>query len=227
MPQCDFIDLSHHNVIPSSLTEAKAAGIQGVIHKLTEGTSYIDSKVASRHYLAKEADMLWGLYHFVRPGDMDRQLNWFLSSAREVSDARTLFVLDWEDAGVSLGEAIYFLDELEKRTGTAPVLYSGHVLKEALGGTPEPRIQKYRLWICEYNSEATLPVGYDSCWSWQYTDKGAVPGVTPPTDLNCYEGKAKTLADDWEQLPGPPPAGQIVIQVIVPPGVTVEVLEQE
>src|SRR5262245_32071305 len=72
-----FIDLSHHNTIPESLQDARRSGILGVIHKATEGSSYVDSKVDARFWLARDAGMMWGVYHFVRPGDMDQQVGFF------------------------------------------------------------------------------------------------------------------------------------------------------
>jgi len=222
-----FIDLSHHNTIPSSLQPAAGAGIVGVIHKCTEGTGYIDDKADNRFFLAKEAGLLWGLYHFARPGNMAAQVDFFLAAAAEISDAETMLVLDWEDAGVSLDDAVEFLQLVEERSGRAPVLYSGHVLKEALAGSPDPRISQYRLWLCQYASEPVLPPGYyDGWWAWQYTDKGEVPGVTAPTDLNAYDGTVDQLIAEWsggEAVEPAPPSG-ITITVIVPPGVSVDIV---
>ena len=51
-----FIDLSHHNVIPQSLKPAKQSGIVGVIHKATEGTSYVDDGDIARSCPASSGD---------------------------------------------------------------------------------------------------------------------------------------------------------------------------
>lgn len=226
MPTPSFIDLSHHNTVPESFEKTMEAGIIGVIHKATEGGSYVDDKMDNRRYMAKDAGMLWGVYHFVRPGDMHAQVEHFLNASAPYCDDDTLYVLDWEDAGVSLDDAIEFLELLEERTGRSPVLYSGHVVKDALKGEPDERINRFRLWLCHYTTGTpVLPPGWDQYWGWQYTDKGEIPGVTPPTDLNVYGGEAE-LADDWsgaEPEPEPEPEG-IQITLIVPPGVNVHVI---
>ena len=49
----------------------------GCIHKLTEGSSYTDDHADARHYLATSAGMAWGLYHFLRPGNMEQQAEFF------------------------------------------------------------------------------------------------------------------------------------------------------
>jgi lysozyme len=228
------IDLSHHNVIPDNLVITKQSGIYGLIHKATEGTSYVDDKVENRFFLAKEAGMLWGLYHFVRPGSMEKQVDHFLAVATEVADDNTLFALDWEDPGVSLNDAVEFMQRLEEITEHSPVLYSGHVLKEALGGKADPRLSKYRLWLAQYTAGTpTIPPGWGNYWLWQYTDTGKIPGVTPPTDCNAYSGTAELLRYEWSGLPMPHPMPKpepeeiITITVTVPPGVEVIVKREE
>jgi lysozyme len=210
MPTPRVIDLSHHNSIPKDLLEAKEAGIIGCIHKLTEGSSHVDDKVQARHYLATQAGMAWGLYHFLRPGDMDQQAMFFLDKAHElgVIDPNTVLVADHEDQSVSGEELKRFLDAIEEMSGRSPVVYSGHVLKEQLEGTGYH--PKRRLWLCQYTSGTpTLPEGVDAYWLWQYTDSGEIPGVDPPTDLNHFEGDAEEFLAGWsgayQQPPEPTP----------------------
>jgi lysozyme len=195
-----FIDLSHWNIVPSSLVPARESGIVGVIHKLTEGTGYLDDKVAARWHLAKEAGLKWGLYHFIRPpsSSIDDQVDFFLTQAIEVADDFTAFALDWEDEGVSADDAVRFMQGVEQVLERSPILYSGHVLKQQ----PDERLQRYRLWLAQYTNAAQpdLPPGWSRWWGWQYTDQGSseeCPGVEAPIDLNAYDGTAQQLAADW------------------------------
>jgi GH25 family lysozyme M1 (1,4-beta-N-acetylmuramidase) len=227
-----FIDLSHHNTIPSSLIPARQSGIVGVIHKITEATGFVDDKVDARFALAQEAGLLWGLYHFVRPGYMADQVEFFLDTADDLAviDEHTLLCLDWEDSGVSLDQAIEFMERLEEAVGRPPVLYSGHVLKEAVAGTiPTPALTKYRLWLAQYGNDYDLPSGYDKLWGGQYTESGECPGIDPPVDLNAYDGTAEQLRADWSgagavPVPPEPAPTEIEIEVIVPRGVRVRVI---
>lgn len=227
MPRAVVIDLSHHNTIPESLQAAADAGIMGVIHKATEGTSYIDSKVQARYRLAKDAGMLWGIYHFLRPGSMDLQAANFVDQARAlgVLDADTLVAADHEDAGVSLDDLVDFLAVVADMTKRAPVIYSGHVLKDQLKGEADYRLNQYRLWLAQYTSGTpTVPPGWPHYWLWQYTDKGSVPGVNPPTDLNDYIGGE--LAREWSGSTGPTPqpTERPTVTVIVKGDVEVKVV---
>lgn len=59
-------DLSHHNPNPD-LKKAKANGLEWLIHKAAEGSTYTDSTYAARRKLAKEAGIRFGAYGFARP----------------------------------------------------------------------------------------------------------------------------------------------------------------
>lgn len=235
MPKPMVIDISHHQVIPESLEAAAASGIVGVIHKLTEGWSYVDNKCASRLHLAYEAGLCWGLYHFIRPNNIEQQAEFFLQKAIPVCDHNTLYALDWEDKGVSLDDALLFLRIIKEETGRTPILYSGHVCKEALGGEACAELSQYPLWVCHYGvDEPVLPPGWDYYWLWQYTDQGHCPGINPPVDLNDYLGTADELRAEWRTsddiVPFPPrekPAVKIVITTrgIDPKDIEVELIE--
>lgn len=228
MPTPLVIDLSHHNTIPTGLVPAKDSGIVGVIHKITEGTTYVDSKVVARWELANDAQMVWGLYHFIRPGDPKKQAEFMFSTADrlKVFDPQTLWVLDWEDTGVTTSNALAFLFRIEELTGREAVIYSGHVLKEAQDAQFNNAITLYKLWLCQYTTgQPTLPKGFADWWLWQYSDQGSVPGINPPTDVNAYGSTPDQLIEAWTGRPVLPDTypEKIVVRVTVeaPPGVRV------
>lgn len=220
-----FIDLSHWNTVPESLKPARASGIVGCIHKASEGAGNADDKLDARYFLARDAEMLWGCYHFIRPGDVGNQVDFFLDTIADCSDERTLLALDWEDSGVSLDDAIEFMERLEEATGRSPVLYSGNTLKEALNGHADERLNGYRLWLAQYAAEPDLPPGFDSYWAWQYTDSGGVPGIQPPTDLNAYDGSARQLRMDWSGGADIPAPAQNAVTVVAPPGISIRIVQ--
>lgn len=206
MPTPIVIDLSHHNTVPVGFEDTKKAGIVGVIHKATEGESYTDTDVDARWYLAKRAGMLWGLYHFMRAGDMKQQAKFFCDVVAKNGNDHTLLVADHEDSKVSLVDLKTWLREVEHITGRRPMIYSGHVLKDQLNGKPDAELSSYRLWLAQYGSNAQLPPGWSSYWLWQYTDQGSVAGVKPPTDLNA--GDANQVIAEWSGaavIPEPEP----------------------
>jgi lysozyme len=228
------IDLSHWNTIPENLVAAKEAGIIGVIHKATESTTKVDDKLEARYKLAKDAGLLWGVYHFMRATSITQQVEHFLKTAAPFMDEETILAADHEDGSVSLAKLQIFLNEIKARTGKTPIIYSGHVLKEQLGGKANPQLARCPLWLAQYGPEAKLPPGWTEYFLWQYTQKGEVPGVKPPTDLNQGFQDRETLRAQWlfyavgggakpEPEPGPPEAP--VVKVIVPRGTKVVVDE--
>lgn len=207
MPNKKVIDISHWQTIPESLEMARADGVVGVIHKCTEGPSGLDDKYGARRYLARHAGLLWGAYHFLRPGDMQAQAAHFVEYAEPTRF--TLLAADHEDAGVSLDDLEEWLVEVERLTGTRPIIYSGHVLKEQLN-SPHPVLNEdnYRLWLADYTPPADLPDGWMDYWLWQHTQEGEVAGIDPPTDLDDYQGTDEELTKEWTGRgigPGPVP----------------------
>src|SRR5262245_33174888 len=236
MPNSRIIDLSHWNTVPESLQPAADAGVWGVVHKGSQGITVVDDKLASRAYLAKQAGLLFGTYQFVdTSGSMAEQVAHYVDTVSnaqgEAGDAqRWLWALDWEVEDVSLDNAVAFMEQLEEATGRMPVLYSGHVVKDALQGTPDDRLSRYRLWLAQYASKPTLPPGWPSYWIWQWTDQGEVPGIGAPTDCNDYQCDREQLAQEWtgaESAPKPPKPdwkpSKVIVGVRAPKGVEVEV----
>lgn len=195
MASIPVIDISHHQATVN-FGQVKAAGVVGVIHKATEGSSYIDNRYQERRPQAESAGLLWGAYHFLRPGNMTQQAQHFVSVTGTDVD---IYVADHEDAGVSLSNLKTFLREVSRLTGKQQlVIYSGHVLKDQLTNRDE-ELAQHRLWLCHYTTgtptweTATWP----QWWLWQYTDQGTVSGVSPPTDCNKYQGTDEQLLEDW------------------------------
>lgn len=204
------IDLSHHNKVTTNLFDAKRYPIEGVIHKATEGKTVVDEKLSSRYHLAKEADLLFGVYHFVRPGNMKEQVDFFINITDSLGVPRetTLYALDYEVQGVSIPDVIEFMQYLEQNIEASPVIYSGHLLKEKITPQAVPVLSKYRLWLAQYGPKPVMPMGWSNYFLWQYTDKGTVPGIAGPVDLNKYDHSYDLLKLEWagRSLKASPPA---------------------
>ncbi len=200
------IDISHHNTI-SSFAAAKDAGIVAVIHKATQGASYVDPTLADNRSKATAAGLLFGSYHFGTGGNATAQADFFLSQA----GTDGLLVLDFEPnpqgSTMSLLEAEEFVHHIFQITGRYPGLYSGHTIKEALvtAGISKPEqteLSKCWLWIAQYGPAPLLPKVWSNWTLWQYTDGGA---GKPPHDVsgigrcdrNQFNGSALQLQQFW------------------------------
>ena len=211
------IDIYHGNSV-NSWSAIKAAGILGVIHKATEGTANVDSKYADRKIQALNTGLLWGAYHFAHAGNVQAQVDHFLSVAG--IDDQTLYALDWEDtpAGtMALGEAHQFLQLVDQKVGANRcVVYSGNVAKEKLGGTRDAFFGAHRLWLAQYSSAPSVQVSWDKPWLWQYSDGSVGPqphslnGVDGAVDSDSWDGTDTELLAGWSGVAG---------QVVTPPAV--------
>lgn len=200
------VDLSHFDTV-TSFTDAKNAGVAGVIYKATQGSSYRDPTYADRRGEAAAAGLLWGAYHFGDNSPVQAQVSNFLNSARP--DANTLLALDYEPNGnatMSLDQARQFLTLVAQQVGRKPVLYSGSLIKQTLP-QPDAFFGSHKLWLAQYASAPVLPTSWQNYWLWQYSDGSAgpqphsvagIPGNSNgQIDCNTFAGTAQELAAQW------------------------------
>jgi lysozyme len=209
------VDLSHHNTDDGSEIDWQAVkrdGIWGVIYKATESTDYIDPTYDEARRQAKAVGLLWGAYHFFRPGSVAAQVEHFLLHAMPGPD--TLLVLDHEDEGCSIDSVKTFLRMVEEKTGQRPALYSGHVLKEQLGNRIDSYLGDTRLWLAQYGSELEVPATWpEGAWLWQFTDGQAGPSPHAidgigRCDINSFDGTQQQLTATWAEASVAPPQPQ-------------------
>lgn len=207
-PNRKVLDLSHYNTV-TSWQQVKDAGIIGIIHKASEGASYVDDHYSAAKSEALAHGLLWGAYHFGNGSNVDAQLDNFLRVAGV--DDQTLYALDWEDDphGNTMGIPLvtWFLANIELRTGRKGVLYSGNTVKTALRSTDSKFFGSHRLWLAQYSSAPVAQASWDSIWLWQYSDgvngpqPHGCPGVTGDVDTNSWSGTDQELKDQWAGLP--------------------------
>jgi lysozyme len=194
-----IIDLSHHNSV-TDWQAIKAAGMLSVIHKATQGSSYVDPTYQSRKQAALAAGLLWGAYHFGESGNPTGQAEHFLRVVQP--EPTDLLVLDWEeyiDTTMRLAQAEIFVHHVAEKIGRVPGLYSGQAfLTEQVQRRQRSVLQGCWLWLARYSSEMPVVPPLWPTWSmWQYTSTGAVPGVEGDCDRNTFNGDEAGLYRLW------------------------------
>ncbi len=184
----------------------RAAGIGFAIIKATEGSSYTNPYFAGDRDHARQAGLVVGMYHYARPmlpiATAVDQADRFLAVTGLTRSAGQLApVLDLEaQGGLSAaqlaGWAHAFLEEIETRTGRAPILYTYRSFwTDIMQNTTS--FSRYPLWFARYNggsSPGALPGGWQQWSMWQYTSTGNVPGIAGDIDLNVFCCNAGSLA---------------------------------
>jgi len=183
--------------------QVAAAGKSFAYLKATEGSQYVDSAYSTYRSAARAAGLRVGAYHYAQPGSDPGgaavQADHFVDVAA-FQGGDLLPILDIElTNGLSTSAlqawAAEFLDRVYTRTGIRPGVYaSPNFWKERLGDTPAIAQSGYSmLWIAHWTT-APAPSVPAANWGgngwaiWQYTDKGTVPGITKPTDLDRLNG---------------------------------------
>src|SRR5436190_8890834 len=149
-PVC--IDISHHQGFPD-FDQVKADGVLGIIHKATEGTSYIDPNRAENCSNAIKAGLAVATYFWLKPGDGRAQAEFYLSVLEPQPGERV--VIDYEEDGCSLTtlhDAVAAL--LDFGNDLQVTIYSGHLLKEQLGNDSDDFLADHTdLWLAQYTSD--------------------------------------------------------------------------
>ena len=181
---------------------AYAAGIRGIIHKATEGANDIDRRYHMRETAARAAGMLWGAYHFMRPGDPVQQAHAFLAQVRY--DKPTVLVLDHEAEGVGMSAALQWLNAVRSITKQTPWLYSGFLIREQEARTYMPVFAEFPLWLAQYGPVAKVPLPWKRYMLWQFTGDGvgpephAIPGIAHKNaDISHFDGTDDELKAAW------------------------------
>lgn len=185
---------------------AKAWGVRGIIHKATEGGHFKDPLYASRRAKAAAAGLLWGAYHFMRPGDVGGQVSAFIAAAGDRGPGTRFvrLVLDYEDPKLGLWQAQAFLDLVHNVTQQRAWLYSGFLVREQTDRRdPGAALSQYPLWLAEYSTVARVPRPWQKCVLWQRSGDGEgpgphdIPGIGRKQDVNWFDGTDQDLEDAW------------------------------
>lgn len=183
--------------------KVKGAGFLGVIHKATEGERFVDALYKERRTKAMGAGLLWGAYHFMRPGDVGNQVSHFLTVTGGPVPGFTLFALDYEDERCSLWQADRWLELVHIATKQRPWLYGGGVLKDQLARIHRQTLGQYPLWLSEYGPVARVPLPWERYTLWQRSGDGEgpgvhdVPGIGRKEDINYFAGTDDQFKSAW------------------------------
>jgi lysozyme len=195
------IDCSHWQGVPD-WTKVKSSGITFAILKATEGRSVVDDMVYTSYNGAKAAGMALGLYHFCRASDVHE-------AAAEAQFFATVFdacggvngldippILDIETVHADSKQAITeichtWCEWIQRKYGVTPIIYSYPSFTDDY---LDASLSKYPIWMADYDGNPPKDRAGWKEWTFlQYTDKGQVPGIVGPVDLNEFNGVISVL----------------------------------
>lgn len=189
-----------------------------VLMKCTQGNGYFDDKYTRNKEGCVYYSIPHGVYHYFEP-DIDgaSQAEFFYQKAGD--KYLQVWVLDVEKASsvnvanhnLNLEKAVKRLREL---TGEQPWIYtSKYKWQVCTGDLVTDWAQGCQLWVAHYTTALTplLPVGWYTWGMWQYSDNGAVAGISP-VDVNRYNGTKDEMLVEFGngQEVEPPPTTERV-----------------
>lgn len=191
------IDISHHQAT-ADFAKVKAGGTVGVILKATEGTSYVDPTYIDRNEAALRAGLMTAPYHFLKPGSIERQMDWFLAKTQPDDGSR--LVIDYEAEGLKIADLEAAVRYLKTNAPKCELTVYGAngFLGAQLGNKKNDLLAaNTSLWVASYRNDAPTITNLKPTWSvwslWQYTDKSTVDGVPGPVDGNRWNGNGEAL----------------------------------
>jgi GH25 family lysozyme M1 (1,4-beta-N-acetylmuramidase) len=195
------VDVSHHNGAVD-WAKVKAAGTKFVIHKVTQGTTFLDDHYADNRQQIEALGLAFGAYHFADPentiGDAVAQADWFVANA-QLNGRNIVPVLDLEVSnGLSAKKLKQWtkawLSEVQAKLGVKALIYSTPAFwVEHMGNSRWFADNGYRLWIAHWTSAAQPSVPASNWggrgWTlWQYTNCGTVSGFSDCVDQDRLNG---------------------------------------
>lgn len=209
--RADVLDISHYQNITDKFVTAKSLGVKAIIAKATEGSTYRDPTFEKHRKLALDAGLLFGAYHFIRPGDPWAQADFFLKTVGDIKGV--CLVLDWEDTRVPIKDAQHFAERVFHHVGAYPVMYSYSAMLKSAAKEMDPKRKVFwsstKLWVAAYSTKVSWPTDiWKNYWLWQFTGDGSGPqphsiaGVGKNIDINQYNGDPTKLAFDWATQAG-------------------------
>jgi GH25 family lysozyme M1 (1,4-beta-N-acetylmuramidase) len=163
-------------------------GLSFVFVKATEGRTYVNPKLSAQTKRARDAGCVVGFYHFLWPGNLTAQAEYFVSKAPE--KAGDILAVDWETTSdgthASNGEKDRFIRKVkELRPNNRVILYANrnywlNVDTTSYAGDG--------LWIADYVTAGKPRI--QAKWRFhQYTDD--------PLDKNVADFESKTALREW------------------------------
>ncbi|MFC9508728.1 glycoside hydrolase family 25 protein [Streptomyces sp. NPDC057002] len=165
-------------------------GLSFVFVKATEGRSYVNPKLAAQTKRARDAGLVVGFYHFLWPGNLSAQAEYFAGKAPE--RAGDILAVDWETTSngthASNAEKDLFIRKLKDlRPNNQVVLYCNRNFWLNIDTTS---YAGDALWIADYVSAGKPRI--KAKWRFhQYTDN--------PLDKNVADFDSKAALRRWAE----------------------------
>jgi lysozyme len=197
-PTIRGIDVSYHQET-IAWRRVRQAGVLFAFIRVADGVSLADPRFASNWAGAKRVGVLRGAYQYFRPEDSAIAQADLLIAAIRRDPGELPPVIDVEADGgqppAQLAARVRaWVERVRAELRVEPIVYTGpDFWRERAGGAD---LAGPPLWLAHYTQGCpAVPSPWTRWTFWQHTDRGAVPGVDGPVDLNLFAGDYLALEE--------------------------------
>jgi lysozyme len=194
-PTTPGIDVSYYqNAI--QWKRVRKSGVLFAFIRVSDGTTFPDPLFAKHWEGAGKEGILRGAYQYFRPDENAIAQADLLIAAIKRDRGELPPVIDVETTGGKSPKAIakavgVWVERVRDKLGVEPIIYTGPDFWRVFVGSADHSSQP--LWVAHYTTSCpTVPAPWRAWTFWQHTDKGVVPGIEGPVDLDVFAG---TFAD--------------------------------
>lgn len=197
-PTTPGIDVSYYQEA-IQWKRVRKAGVLFAFIRVSDGSTFPDPRFAQNWQGAGKVGLLRGAYQYFRPEESAVAQADLLITALGRDRGELPPVLDVEDAGgrspKQISRAIeQWVARVREKLGVEPILYTGPDFWKTRVGNADHTTQP--LWLAHYTQDCpTVPAPWTTWTFWQYTDRGKVPGIVGPVDLDVFAGTYAELLD--------------------------------
>lgn len=170
----------------------RQAGVQFAFIRVSDGTTVADPRFADNWAGARRVGVLRGAYQYFRPEESAIAQADLLIAAVRRDPGELPPVIDVEtDGGKSPAQLAAkvraWVERVRAQLRVEPIVYTGpEFWRERAGGAD---LASQPLWLAHYTPGCPLVPAPWTRWTfWQHTDRGTVPGIAGPVDLNVFAG---------------------------------------
>ena len=197
-PTTPGIDVSYHQET-INWKRVRRAGVLFAFIRASDGTTFGDPMFVKNWANAKKVGILRGAYQYFRPEENATAQADLLIAAIKHDRGELPPVIDIESDGGKSPAQIrrsvqIWIERVRAKLGVEPIIYTGpDFWRNKVGGadlTTQP------LWLAHYTTSCpTIPPPWTAWTLWQHTDRGRVPGIDGPVDLDVFAGTFADLED--------------------------------
>lgn len=173
------------------------AGMRFAFIRVSDGSRTLDVRFGSNWSAARRAGVMRGAYQYFRPDDNPIAQADLLIDALTRDRGELPPVIDVETTGGKPAAEVVarvrqWVDRVRRRLGVEPIVYTGpDFWRFGAGGAD---LTSQPLWLAHYTSACpSVPAPWTRWTFWQSSDRGQVPGIDTPVDLDVFAGTEDEL----------------------------------